>query len=316
MYIYLPIAEISVDFLIILGMGAFVGFLAGMFGVGGGFLMTPLLMFLGVPPPVAVGSQVAQVVASSVSGVMAHTRKNNVDFRLGFVLLIGGAVGSSLGAYLFRWLERIGQLDLAISLMYVVFLGLVGGLMLIESIQSSFLRRHKGNAEPERADGTRKRRRRQAIGQNWPFQVFFPQSGLKVSLLLPISLGFAVGILSAIMGVGGGFIMVPAMIYLLGVPTRLVIGTSLLQIAFVAAFLTLVHSVSTQTVDLFLALILIFGSVIGAQLGTRVGLRMQSEQLRGLLAALVLAVSLTLLFDLLKVPADLYSITPITEFRP
>ena len=304
MYIYLPIAEMSVNIFLILGMGAAVGMLSGIFGVGGGFLMTPLLIFLGVPSPVAVGTEANQIVASSVSGVMAHWRRGNVDFKMGGMLLAGGFVGSTLGVFLFQWLQTLGQIDLVIKLSYVVFLGIIGTLMMVESVRAMVRSRSAAGAPP-----------RKSHQRNWmhalPFKMRFRKSKLYISALLPITVGFFVGILSAIMGVGGGFVMVPAMIYLLGMPTNVVVGTSLFQIIFVTANATFFQATLNQTVDIILALLLLIGGVIGAQIGTKVGSKLNGEQLRGLLAAMVLAVCFKLLFDLVITPDDLYSLSPL-----
>jgi len=296
--IYLPIAEISVNIFLILGMGGAVGFLSGVFGVGGGFLMTPILIFIGIPPAVAVATEANQIVASSVSGVLAHWKRGNVDFKMGFALLFGGIIGSSIGVGLFSFLRDLGQLDLVIKLSYVVFLGIIGILMLIESFNSS--------------QRTKKRGLVKLHTHNWmhglPFKTRFRRSRLYISALLPISIGILVGLLAAIMGVGGGFIMVPAMIYLLGMPTVIVVGTSLFQIIFVTANVTVLQAVNTQTVDVVLALLLLAGGVIGAQIGVRVGMRLQGEQLRGLLALMVLGVCIKIGYDLVVTPVDLYSI--------
>jgi uncharacterized membrane protein YfcA len=296
--IYLPIAEVSVNIYLILGMGGVVGFLSGVFGVGGGFLMTPLLIFIGIPPAVAVATEANQIVASSVSGVLAHWKRGNVDFKMGFALLFGGIIGSSLGVGLFSFLRDLGQLDLVIKLSYVVFLGIIGVLMLIESVNT--IRRTKKQTPPK------------LHTHNWmhglPFKMRFRRSRLYISALLPISIGLLVGLLAAIMGVGGGFIMVPAMIYLLGMPTVVVVGTSLFQIIFVTANVTVLQAVSTQTVDVVLALLLLTGGVIGAQIGVRVGVRLQGEQLRGLLALMVLGVCVKIGYDLVVTPVDLYTI--------
>jgi uncharacterized membrane protein YfcA len=300
MNIYLPIAEISVNVFLLLGMGGAVGFLSGLFGVGGGFLMTPLLIFIGVTPAVAVATEANQIVASSVSGVLAHWRRGNVDFRMGFVLLAGGTLGSLFGVWLFTVLRGAGQLDLVISLCYVVFLGIVGGLMFLEASRALFRRRRQGDVK------------RKLHQHHWmhglPFKIRFRKSKLYISALLPILIGFIVGVLAAIMGVSGGFIMVPAMIYLLGMPTSVVVGTSLFQIIFVTATVTFLQASQNQTVDAVLALILLTGGVIGAQIGTRAGTRLRGEQLRILLALMVLGVCGKLLFDLVVTPEDLYAI--------
>jgi uncharacterized membrane protein YfcA len=302
MQIYLPIAEVSVDAFLLLGIGGVVGFLSGMFGVGGGFLITPLLFFIGVPPAVAVATGANQVVASSVSGVLAQLKRKAVDFRMGFVLLAGGMAGSAVGIWVFAWMTARGQVDLFVQLSYVLFLGLIGAMMLQESLRA-FLRSRKASAPIRRAHV-----------HNWvhglPLKMKFRTSGLYISVIPPLMVGALVGFLAAIMGVGGGFIMVPAMIYLLGVPTKVVIGTSLFQIIFVTAFTTVMHAVTSQTVDMMLALILIFGGVIGAQIGARVGLRLKAEQLRILLSLLVLSVALRIAADLLIRPGELYSVMP------
>ncbi|WP_136645625.1 sulfite exporter TauE/SafE family protein [Tabrizicola sp. YIM 78059] len=301
MQLYLPIAEVSVNAFLILGLGGIVGFLSGMFGVGGGFLITPLLFFIGVPPAVAVATGANQVVASSVSGVMAQLKRKGVDFTMGWVLLAGGIAGSALGVWVFRLMTRAGQVDLFVQLSYVVFLGLIGAMMFQESLRS-LLRARKPGAPVRRAHV-----------HSWvhglPFKMKFRASGLYISVIPPLLVGALVGFLAAIMGVGGGFIMVPAMIYLLGMPTKVVIGTSLFQIIFVTAFTTVMHAVTSQTVDMMLALLLILGGVVGAQIGSRVGMRLKAEQLRILLSLLVLAVSVRIAADLLLEPSELYSVT-------
>lgn len=300
MQIYLPIAELSVNIFIFLGMGAGVGFLSGLFGVGGGFLMTPLLIFAGISPAVAVGTEANQIVASSVSGALAHWRRRNVDIKMGIVLLIGGFLGSSLGVWLFSLLRSLGQIDTVIRLSYVVFLGIIGSLMFVESLRALQQRRRPGGA------------RRKLHQHTWlhglPFKMRFRRSKLYISALLPLGVGILVGVLAAIMGVGGGFIMVPAMIYLLGMPTSVVVGTSLFQIIFVTANVTFLQAWQNQTVDILLAVLLLVGGVIGAQFGTRAGTRLQGEQLRVLLALMVLGVCAKLAFDLVVMPDDLYSI--------
>lgn len=302
MGIYLPIAEMSVNVFVLLAMGAAVGFLSGLFGVGGGFLITPLLMFYNIPPAIAVATGANQVIASSFSGALAHFKRGTLDVKLGTVLLVGGIFGSSIGAVVFALLRSLGQLDLFISLFYVVFLGTIGGLMMVESVNT--MRKSRSGAAP-----TLKR-----SGQhNWihrlPLKMRFRTSKLFVSVIPVLGLGAGIGFLAAIMGVGGGFLMVPALIYLLRVPTNIVVGTSLFNIVFVAAFTTLVHSTANQTVDIVLALILMLGGVAGAQYGAKAGQRLRGEQLRALLALLVLAVALRLAFDLFVTPADLYSLS-------
>ncbi|MFO7806720.1 MAG: sulfite exporter TauE/SafE family protein [Paracoccaceae bacterium] len=301
MQLYLPIAEVSVNIFLILGLGGLVGVLSGMFGVGGGFLLTPLLFFIGIPPAVAVATQANQIVASSLSGVLAHLKRRTVDLRMGTVLLVGGLFGAALGVVVFNYLRSLGQVDLLVRLSYVVFLGIIGGLMLVESIVS--IRRIRNPTA----------KRRKLHKHNWihalPFKMKFRVSGLYISVIPPLLVGVFVGILAAIMGVGGGFIMLPAMIYILGMPTKVVVGTSLFQIIFVAAFTTMLHAITNYTVDLFLAILLLVGGVIGAQVGTLIGTRMKAEQLRILLAVMVLAVGVALALELLIQPSELYSVT-------
>lgn len=298
MQIYLPIAEISVNIYLLLGIGGLVGVLSGMFGVGGGFLITPLLFFVGIPPAVAVATSANQIVASSVSALFGHIKRKGVDYWMGTVLLIGGLFGSTIGVQIFNLLKAAGQVDLLVNLCYVVFLGIVGGLMFVESLNAL---RKSGRK------GAKKRRRHNWV-HNLPFKVKFRISGLYISVIPPLMVGVFVGILSAIMGVGGGFIMVPAMIYLLGMPTKVVIGTSLFQIIFVSAYTTMMHAITNHTVDIVLALLLLIGGVIGAQFGTRIGAKLKAEQLRILLAALVLLVCIKLGLDLVITPLDVYSL--------
>ncbi|MCG8558871.1 MAG: sulfite exporter TauE/SafE family protein [Hyphomicrobiales bacterium] len=299
---YLPIAEQSLNLYFVLGMGAGVGFLSGMFGVGGGFLMTPLLIFSGIPAAVAVATEANQIVASSVSGSIAQWRRGNVDVKMGLVLLAGGVVGSVFGVQLVKILREIGQVDLIISLSYVVFLGIIGSLMLVESLRA-LRKAQTGQAAPMRRPGQ----------HNWihglPFKLRFHRSKLYISAIPPLAIGAFVGLLAAIMGVGGGFIMVPAMIYLLRVPTNVVVGTSLFQIVFVTSLVTILHATQNQTVDAVLALLLMAGGVIGAQFGARAGHKLKGEQLRALLALMVLAVCLKLAFDLVVEPANPYSLS-------
>lgn len=300
MQIYLPIAEVSVNAFLLLGLGGIVGILSGMFGVGGGFLMTPLLFFIGIPPAVAVATEANQIVASSFSGVLAHFKRKTVDFRMGTVLLIGGLVGAALGVVVFNYLKAQGQVDLLVKLCYVIFLGIIGGLMFFESLRA--IRR------TSRPGGARAQRRHHNWIHNLPFKMKFRVSGLYISVIPPLIVGVAVGVLAAIMGVGGGFIMVPAMIYLLGMPTKVVVGTSLFQIIFVTAFTTMLHATTNFTVDIVLAVLLLVGGVVGAQIGTRIGVKMKAEQLRILLAIMVLAVCGKLALDLLLQPAEIYSL--------
>jgi hypothetical protein len=302
MNIYLPIAEMSVNAALFLGMGWAVGFLSGMFGVGGGFLLTPLLMFMGVPTAVAVGTGSMQILASSVSGAIAQYQRRNVDIKMGVVLVIGGVIGSVIGVELMKILRQAGQFELFVSLCYVTFLGAVGGLMLIESV---------GTIRQRQTSNPPYRKRRQ---HNWvhglPLKMRFHRSKLYISALPPAMIGAFVGFMAAVMGVGGGFVMVPALIYLLRVPTGVVIGTSLFQIVFVMAATTLLQATQNKSVDIVLAMLLIVGGVIGAQFGAAAGARLKGEQLRFLLAALVLLVCLRIGWDLISKPAEIFSIGP------
>jgi uncharacterized membrane protein YfcA len=304
--VYLPIAEISVSVLLLLGLGGGVGFLSGLFGVGGGFLMTPLLIFIGVPPAVAVATQSNQTVATSVSGVLAHWSRDNVDFKMGFVLLSGGIFGSMVGVALFSILRHFGQIDLVINVAYVIMLGSIGVMMLAESVRA--LRRVR------RAQGPRKMHQHVWV-HGLPLKMRFKKSRLYISAVMPVTLGFFVGILSALLGVGGAFMLVPAMIYLLRMPTVVVIGTSLFQIIFVAAVTTILQSVENRTVDVMLAFVLTIGSVIGAQFGGRVGARLPGEQLRFLMALLILTVAIGLCYELVATPEDLYAIYTLPGLR-
>jgi uncharacterized protein len=302
MKIYLPIAEMSVPIYLFVGMGAAVGFLSGMFGVGGGFLMTPLLILAGIPSPIAVGTEAAQIVASSVSGALAQWRRRNIDIKMGTVLLAGGLVGSVAGVQAVKVLRRTGQFDLVITLCYVILLGIVGALMLVESLSTMRKAQQTGKAAAARKPGQ----------HNWihglPFKTRFPRSKLYISIIPPILIGLFIGFLSGIMGVGGGFILVPAMIYLLKMPTNVVVGTSLYQIVFVTAATTIMQAWWNHTVDIVLAILLMVGGVVGAQLGAAAGARLNGEQLRFLMAALVLLVALRMAYTLFAHPGEIYSI--------
>ncbi|WP_083096163.1 sulfite exporter TauE/SafE family protein [Pseudophaeobacter leonis] len=300
MQVYLPIAEVSVNAFLLLGLGGIVGILSGMFGVGGGFLMTPLLFFIGIPPVVAVATEANQIVASSFSGVLAHFRRRTVDIKMGMVLQVGGLIGAAVGVVVFNYLKSLGQVDLLVTLCYVVFLGVVGTLMFIESLNAIFKSKRAGGALPPR--------RQRGWVHALPFKMRFRTSGLYISVIPPILVGVAVGILAAIMGVGGGFIMVPAMIYILGMPTKVVVGTSLFQIILVTAFTTMLHATTNYTVDIVLAVLLLVGGVVGAQIGTRIGVYLKAEQLRILLALMVMVVCAKLGLDLLLMPSELYSL--------
>ena len=299
MSIYLPIAGLSVNLLALLALGGGVGFLSGLFGVGGGFLLTPLLIFMGVPSPVAVASGANQVVGASVSGVIAHWRRKNVDLKMGLMLVAGGLLGSLFGVWLFALLHALGQVDLAINLCYVLFLGFVGITMLVESLRALMAQRRK----------TPPHKLHRHLWAALPLKMRFPRSGLYISALLPLAVGAFGGLLSALMGVGGGFIMVPLMIYVLEMPTSVVIGTSLFQIIFVTANVTFLQAVQTHTVDVVLMLALLIGGVVGSQLGARFGTKLRAEQMRIMLALVVLAVCGRLLFELMGTPVDLYSLS-------
>jgi len=300
MLIYLPIAEISTNAFTLLAVGGGVGLLSGMFGVGGGFLITPLLFFIGIPPAVAVATGANLVVASSISGVLAHLRRKTVDLKMGTVLLAGGLLGSTAGIWLFTLLNSLGQVDLFVQLAYVLFLGIIGILMLQESLRALY--------RSSRPNAVRRKLHKHTWVHALPLKIKFRVSGLYISVIPPLMIGVTVGVLSAVMGVGGGFIMVPAMIYMLGMPTKVVVGTSLFQIIFVTAYTTVAHAVTSHSVDVMLAFFLIIGGVFGAQIGTQVGLRLKAEQLRILLALVVLAVCIKVALDLLIQPSEVYSI--------
>ncbi len=300
MQVYLPIAEMSLDAFLLVGIGFLVGWLSGLFGVGGGFLLTPLLILIGVPSAVAVASGANQTLGASVSGLLAQARRANVDWRMGGVLVAGGLFGSVLGVQIFALLRRLGQLDAAVALSYVLILGVVGGLMVMESLRAIFRRR--------RALPRRMHQHRWAHGL--PFKMRFRKSRLYISVLPPLGIGFGIGVLSAIMGVGGGFMLVPAMIYLLGMPTAVVIGTSLFQVVCVTAAVTFLQAVQVGAVDIVLTLLLLLGGVAGAQLGVAMGGRLRGEETRALLGLLVLAVAALLMWDLVSVPEDLFSVRP------
>jgi len=299
--IYLPIAEMSVHWFVVLGMGAAVGLLAGMFGVGGGFLLTPLLVFYGIPSEVAVATTASHLTASSMSGAITQWRNRAIDFKMAAVMLGGGLVGTFSGVWLFSYLHRLGQIDFVVSAGYVVLLGTVGGLMLNESLTA--LRAYQSGQHFQRGA-----RSHHSWIHGLPLKLRFRESRLYISVIPPAVLGFIVGVLSAIMGVGGGFILVPAMIYLLRMPTNVVMGTSLVQIIFVTASTTILQAIHNYSVDVMLAIFLILGGVVGAQYGVRIGARLRGEQLRLLLALLVLAVAIRLLFGLVARPEDLFSV--------
>ncbi|MDB5431750.1 MAG: permease [Caulobacter sp.] len=297
MDIYLPIAEVSVNAPLLIALGALVGFISGLFGIGGGFLMTPALIFLGIPPSVAVASLSQHVVASSASSVIAYSRRRSVDIKMGAVLAAGGVAGSFAGVEIFRWLRLLGQADLVVNLSYLIFLGVIGGLMLVESL-GQVLRRRRGDAAPPPRD------KRPMWLYGLPLKIRFPRSRLYISVIPPIVLGVFVGVLSAIMGVGGGFILVPAMIYLLRMPAQVVVGTSLMQIIITTSVTCILQSGRNQTVDIVLGTLLLIGGVLGAQLGAKASARFRAEELRAILALIVLLVGLRMGLSLFITPSD------------
>ena len=304
MDVYLPIANLAVNGLVIVLLGAATGILSGIFGVGGGFLTTPMMIFYGIPPTVAAASSASQVTGASVSGVLAHSRRNGVDYEMGAVLTAGGVVGTGLGALLFNLLAAIGQIDTVINILYVVLLGTIGSLMGRESLQS--LRQAKTGERPRAA-----KRRHHPLVANLPLRWRFYRSGLYISPIAPFVLGIIVGVLTAIMGVGGGFILVPAMLYILGMSASVVVGTSLLQITFTTMAATMMHALTTKAVDIVLAALLLLGSVTGAQFGARIAVTAKPELLRLLLALIVLVVALAMAFQLGVQPSELYSVEPL-----
>jgi len=299
--IYLPIAEMNVNILLIIFIGMVIGGLSGLFGVGGGFLMTPLLIFLGIPPVVAVGTEAPHVLASSVSGVIAHWRRKNVDFKMGFFLLIGGVAGSTLGVNLFKILSSFGQIDIVIQTLFLIFLGFIGFTMAFESAKTTITKYRTTSS-------IRTKLHQHSWIHGLPFKIRFHRSKLYISTIPPIVIGFFVGLLSAMMGVGGGFIMIPAMVYILGMSTNVVVGTSLFQIIFVTANSTFFQSYLNQTVDIVLASLMIVGGVIGAQIGARLGSKLKAEYLRGILAVLVLIVCAKIFTDMTLEPESLFSL--------
>jgi len=299
MQIYLPIAEISVNIFLLIGLGGIVGILSGMFGVGGGFLMTPFLFFIGIPPAVAVASEANQILGASFSGAIAHFRRKNVDIKMGFLLILGGIIGSIFGVELFRIFKNLGQLELIIKVCYVLFLGIIGIIMFFESLRA--LNYKSKNIK------VRKTRHHSWV-QGLPLKMRFRTSNLYISSIPAVFIGFFVGILASIMGIGGGFIIVPAMIYILGMPTKVVVGTSLFQIIFVTGVTTYLHAVKNFSVDIILSFLLLVGGVIGAQFGVRIGLKLKAEQLRILLAILVLAMCLKITLELFITPVEIFTL--------
>jgi uncharacterized membrane protein YfcA len=302
MDIYLPIAGLSVNALVIVGLGGLVGLLTGMVGVGGGFLTTPILIFYGIPPAVAVASATTQITGTSISGVLAHRRRRGVDVQMGAVIIAGGVIGSVLGGFLFRLLQNSGQIDTVISVLYVLLLGTVGLMMAREAATALDILKPSARARAKPA------RRHNPMIAALPMRWRFYRSGLYISPLAPLGLGFISGLLTVLLGIGGGFIMVPAMIYLLGMSAQVVVGTSLLQILFVTAVTTLVHATTTRSVDIVLAGLLLLGSVIGAQYGARFAQKMKPELLRMILAIVVLGVAFRMALQLGYRPEEIYTV--------
>ena len=301
MDVYLPIANLSVNGLWIVALGGLTGVLSGLFGVGGGFLTTPLLIFYGIPPTVAAASASTQVTGASVTGVLAHGGRGGVDYRMGMVMVAGGVIGSGFGALLFRFFRSIGQIDVGISALYVILLGTIGLLMARESVQTL---RGKGNAQAAR-------RRHHPLVASLPMRWRFYRSGLYISPLAPLVVGIAVGILTMLMGVGGGFILVPAMLYILGMSANVVVGTSLYNILFVTMATTMMHSLTTKAVDIVLVFLLLVGSVTGAQFGSQLAVKAKPEILRLILAAIVLMVAFRMFLGLFYQPDEIYTIYPL-----
>lgn len=300
MQIYLPIAEMAISAEAIFLVSAFVGFLSGLFGIGGGFLTTPFLIFTGIPPAVAVGTQPCQIVANGTSGMLGHWRKGHVDMKMGGVMLMGSVAGSIIGISIFKLLQYIGQIDFVVSLLYVVLLGTIGTLMLLESLFSILFKKETMRSEFNQFNVT-------GLAARLPFKMRFPRSNLYISAILPAGVGFVSGLLASILGIGGGFLLVPAMIYIIGMPGIVVAGTSLFQIVFTTSFATMLHAVANQTVDIMLAAILIAGGVIGAQFGVAFTGKIKGLHARIILAVLILVVAVQLSGNLFVQPAELFS---------
>ncbi len=296
MSIYLPIAQVSVDLYVLIGLGFGVGLLSGMFGIGGGFVVTPILFFLGIPPSVAVASQSSQVVGTSTSSAMLHFQRRTIDYKMGLILLGGGLVGSSIGVQIFSWMQSLGQIEVFVTFLYIIFLSMIGILMLYETVRALSKKSSKGKLHKHYSF------------HHLPFKMRFPASRLYISIIPPLFIGAFVGALAAIMGVGGGFILVPAMIYLLGMPTKTVIGTSMFQIIFVSAFATIMHAVSTQAVDILLALILTIASIPGAQIGANLAFRIPAVGLRFGFALVILVIVIRLFLSMTLPPNELYGV--------
>ena len=304
MNVYLPIANLSVNGLVIVALGALTGILSGMFGVGGGFLTTPLMIFYGIPPTVAAASAASQVTGASVSGVLAHSRRGGVDYQMGGVMVAGGLIGTLMGAAIFRILQELGQIDVVINVLYVLLLGGIGGVMARESWQAVQAQR-KGIPLPAR------KRRHHPMVASLPLRWRFYRSGLYISPLAPLFLGIFTGILTMLMGIGGGFVLVPAMLYILGMSAGVVVGTSLFQILFVTMATTMMHAMTTKAVDVVLAVLLLIGSVSGAQIGAQLAQKIPAERLRFVLAALVLIIALRLALGLGWRPDEIYTVAPL-----
>ena len=305
MQIYLPIAEIPVNVILILLLGLATGFLAGMFGIGGGFLATPLLMFIGIPSAIAVSTSTNQIIASSVSGLLAHFRKGNVDIKMGLFLVVGGFFGSTLGVSIFKLLQKTGQTDIVIALIYVLFLGLISITMLVDSVRNMVEKKY--GVTWEKSKNTFLEKMLTKIDQ-MPWKFYFPKSDINVSVIVPIVLSIGIGILVALMGIGGGFLMIPAMIYILRMPSNVVVGTSLFQIIFIASNATFLQAITNNTVDIVLAFLMIISSSIGAQIGTRTVYKADADSMRSFLSLLILAVCIKMLFTLVATPHSLYTI--------
>jgi uncharacterized protein len=304
MDVYLPIANLSVNGLFIVLLGVGTGILSGLFGVGGGFLTTPLLIFYGIPPTVAAASAATQVTGASISGVIAHGRRNGVDYRMGMVMVGGGVIGALFGAALFRLFQALGQIDVVINTLYVVMLGSIGTLMMREAFEALSAARGQKDVSP-------RKRRHHPLVAGLPFRTRFYASGLYISPIAPLVLGVIVGVLTMLMGVGGGFILVPAMLYILGMSGNVVVGTSLFQILFVTMVTTMTHALTTKAVDIILAGLLLLGSVMGAQFGTQIAMKARPEILRFVLAAIVIAVALRMLYGLGVEPDEIYTVSPL-----
>ncbi|MBU6338944.1 MAG: sulfite exporter TauE/SafE family protein [Rickettsiales bacterium] len=310
MQVYLPIAEIPVNILLILLLGLFTGFLAGMFGIGGGFISTPLLMFIGIPPAIAVSTSANQIIASSVSGLLANLRRGAVDIKMGLFLVVGGFIGSSLGVSLFQFLQKIGQIDIVISLVYVLFLGSISIMMLVDGVKTITAKKY--NIVWASKDGSRLQKFLVRL-EELPWKVHFPKSEITVSVLVPIVLSLGIGILVALMGIGGGFIMIPAMIYILRMPSNVVVGTSLFQIIFIACNTTFLQAITNNTVDIVLSFLMIISSSIGAQMGNHSGKKIDADSLRSFLALLLFLVCFKMFFGLFADPDSLYLIEVLKQ---